>query len=54
MDLTLLYILDFLGGSVLRKLTYIANIFLLVMFAVAQQPTAPVAHPGVRKSEPGS
>ncbi len=45
-DLTLLYILDFLGGSVLRKLTYIANIFLLVMFAVAQQPAAPVAHPG--------
>ena len=24
-DLTLLYILDFLGGSVLRKLTYIAG-----------------------------
>lgn len=29
----------------LRKLTYVANIFLLVMFAVAQQPAAPVAHP---------
>ncbi len=38
----------------LHKLAYIANIFLLVMCTAAQQPSAPVAHPGRAAGPPQS